>query len=121
MLIYNSLTGAFAVLEKHTVDTYLSIENLTEETISNFDTTYVDLMKSNGFIIDSNINEFNKFNVISNLSKYSSKTLNLTITPTTFCNMKCTYCFENVEKRKMTDTVISGIISFVKAQVDEKK
>lgn len=53
-------------------------------------------------------------------TKYAKNLLNLTLTPTMACNMRCVYCFERVEDQSghMTDEVANHICEFVKKRLD---
>lgn len=68
-----------------------------------------------------NTDEIGIFKAISKINRYNANILDLTIAPTTMCNMKCSYCFEKIEKTRMSEEVIKAIIDFFYKQIETKK
>ena len=120
VLIYNSLSGAFAIMNYEGKYVYNNIEKMSELK----DQKYIDIleqMKSNGFIVNKSFDEFNYIQTIINLNKFSSNTLSLTIAPTLDCNMACPYCYENKQKLYMSKEVSDGIVFFIKKYIENVK
>ena len=77
------------------------------------------ILAENGFIVPNNINEYEKF--ISNIEIAKKNNLNFfTIIPTTACNAKCFYCYEeNYCKKSITKESNEKIIDFLAKNIDE--
>ena len=50
---------------------------------------------------------------------FSNRILRLTLMPTEKCNFRCVYCYENFEKGKMTQDVVSGVKSLIERRAPE--
>ncbi len=89
----------------------------------NFTVDEIDLLKSNGFIIDSSINEINRLVLEHNKKYMFNEVLKLTILPTLSCNFNCHYCFEreNGDNIFMTDEIIYKTIEFIKSRFTANK
>lgn len=118
-LLYNSLSGAYVLLDKESKAFYDNIEdlgdNLTEKNLS-----YLNSMLENSIIVDADIDELKLIKIFNNNIRYNSSDLLLTIAPTMNCNMACPYCYEKKEASKMTDEVIKALVEFVKYRLEEK-
>ena len=112
ILLYNSLTTAFGIMDKNTQEIYDNIERYTVEESASAD-TIVTLAK-NGFILDDSIDEPSMMKYFFNRNKYNNAKLSLTIAPTLNCNMDCPYCYEKKSNIRMSEETIQNIIEFVK-------
>ena len=121
VLLYNSLTGAFAALNSEIYEIYTNIETYGLFEQDDFEENYIPLLKANGFIVNDSADELNQFKAMGNISRFGSNTLNFTIATTTFCNMKCSYCFENVQESKLNEEVSIKLVDFLKMQLINKK
>ncbi|MFA6402700.1 MAG: radical SAM protein [Salinivirgaceae bacterium] len=54
----------------------------------------IDYLSKNYFILKNKEDDINLFKKHFTLTRYKSKTLRLTIAPTTDCNFRCPYCYE---------------------------
>lgn len=73
--------------------------------------------KKSGVILFEDDEEFlHRMHLKSMIARFRKEDLTLTIAPTLACNFKCTYCYEGdrTQGGNMTDTVIKGLIDFVK-------
>jgi len=76
-------------------------------------------LKKGGFICDDLYDEYGMLLVRRHLQQYSSDTtLGFTISPSTFCNLVCRYCYESPQNAKMDQTVITQIVEFVKKRTE---
>jgi uncharacterized protein len=141
ILLFNSLTLAFGIMDIQTQEIYFNIENIkpdnikldninleninpqntdlenTDEKIKNS----IDIMKNNGFLIESTINEFDYIKVLEKTSRYNKGILKLTIAPTLNCNMACPYCYEGKLNKKMDEETINSMIRFVENYIIENR
>lgn len=113
-VIYNSRTGALAVLEPEYYDKFSDLLK-SGKTIE--DEEFVLQLSNCGYIInDDTINEIDlvKSSLLS--ARYNSSNLMLTIAPTMSCNFRCVYCFEKGQNHneRMTEETAENIVQFVK-------
>lgn len=110
-LIYNTLYSGFAQID---MSEYRGIKNLVSGLLPQ---ETIQLLKMNGFLIDSDINEIEVYDKIrcAIIDLQEEGGAGYTIAVTTDCNAKCSYCYE-----KGTDIIYmdrqcaDGIISFIK-------
>lgn len=69
-------------------------------------------------LVDDNLNELNVIEEQIFESRFSTKTLSLTIAPTMSCNMNCPYCYERdaTKEAEMDKKTIENLIDFVNKQ-----
>lgn len=120
-LFYNTCSGALAQFDEFTNKIYENIENINIKECDKNGIETISTLQENGFITDINTDERAIFKAVSKIKRYSSNILNLTMAPTTMCNMKCSYCFEKIEKTKIDKKIINAIINFVHNQIKSKK
>lgn len=111
-VLYNSYTGAIVKTSQTVNECILSGENL-------------DLLYSQGFIVDDRINELNKFLLERNTAIFSRRHrgLKYVIALTNDCQASCLYCFERGIDRRCymnTDTA-ENVLEFIKRQADTNK
>lgn len=88
------------------------------EQISDDDVTWQ--MINNGFVVDYNLDEVNRFVVESEKKNHdqNSNTLRLVIAPSMSCNYNCVYCFEKnmntICNSFMSDETIKDTVNFIK-------
>jgi uncharacterized protein len=108
-LAYNALKNGLAVISDNIVNGIKNIEfnkdNMNEEQLNE--------LLSGGFIIDKDFDELVLLKTRLNLHNFSTNILGLTITPTLDCNLACKYCYEELQKNKMTKKVQKQLVTFV--------
>lgn len=114
-MIYNTLTGAFLLLDDYHYNIY---ENITKNPIDTQNKEIVDSFLSNGIIVDKSIDEFLIIKTNANISKYMSSVFELTIAPTLACNMDCPYCYEKEKTGVMSQEILDNIINFTLHNID---
>ncbi|MCI0471073.1 MAG: radical SAM protein, partial [Candidatus Aminicenantes bacterium] len=114
-LAFNSLKNGLAVFPGKLVEILQSFQ--PGDTLSLPESTLADLKKG-GFICDDLYDEYGMLLVRRHLQQYSGgETLGLTIAPTIFCNLSCSYCFESPQNKRMDAAVIAQIVEFVKKRI----
>lgn len=115
-LAFNSRTTALALLENEKFIQYNSF--LKGNPIS--DSNLISNLEFGGFIIDSSISEADLMRNNLYSTRYSSKTLGITIAPTLNCNLRCIYCYEkdNMDVINMSAQVQDKIIEIIKGQAN---
>jgi uncharacterized protein len=118
VLLFNSITTNFGIVNKDVWAFYQENEIIEQEDISDFDMKkHIQTMKDYWFLIEEGIHEKDYLKISQRLVRYSNQELFLTIAPTLDCNMACPYCYEKKTKSTMSQAVILGIVSFVKNQI----
>lgn len=111
-ILYNTLYSTLAYLNSREYDVYNNI-TYSETEIINF-------FVKNGLLVDINIDEqINYVNESKKICSAKRKTFSVTILPTTKCNAKCFYCYEeglipNTMSLKTQDKVVDYLIKNAK-------
>ncbi|AVM57789.1 hypothetical protein C3V43_08490 [Bacteroides heparinolyticus] len=97
LILYNSLSGALLKLSKKKID------------------DAKDILIQKGFLVEDNENEVLSYKYIYYNQIFSKKSLDITIAPTTDCNLCCPYCFEEGNKHKeyMDDITLNAIAKYI--------
>ncbi|GAA0790354.1 radical SAM/SPASM domain-containing protein [Hathewaya limosa] len=121
ILLFNTFTCAFGVLQNNNVSFYNDIENVEVNNLDNEYKELIELMVKQGFIVEEDLDEFQLLKVREKLARYSStRQRHLTIAPTLACNMACPYCFENKRDRKgMSDETKKILIKFIEGFIKD--
>lgn len=116
LYIYNSFTGGLLEVEE-TFEKHFktekgfeqiptSLKSLSDETLEN--------LLSGGILVDSSVDEAKALHCSSQIARYTTDNLTLTIAPTTHCNFRCPYCYENIENQtSMSNNTIDQIPHFI--------
>ncbi|MFT4249478.1 MAG: hypothetical protein QM581_15820, partial [Pseudomonas sp.] len=81
-----------------------------------------DTLKTNGFIINDEVNELDEIKRISYETDFSDEKFELIVNPTMNCNFKCWYCYEtHIKDSKMSDETLSKVITLVDRILADKK
>ena len=119
-LLFNSTTTGFAKLDPDS--THIVKEMLASPNDYECDTEIKKDIKqkliSGRFLINSQENELLRLKISNRTGKFNNQSLGLTIAPTLSCNFRCTYCFEDPKKQKMTPTVEKAIVELVEKRVN---
>lgn len=120
IIMFNSFTGAFGVMNNDAQKIYDNIANINEDTLANSNQKQIfDIMKDNGFIVEEDLDEYKKLKVLEYWNRYGEKgSLTITIAPTLNCNMQCPYCYENKNNTRMNDQVKTALIEFFKKRIN---
>ncbi|SHK57978.1 radical SAM/SPASM domain-containing protein [Paramaledivibacter caminithermalis] len=113
-VIFNSFTGAMAIIDSKTYEyinnnDFIDISDVPEEIKDN-----IILMETHGYLVDKDIDEKERLNILSNIARFGQKTLVLTIAPTMDCNMSCPYCYEDHQQSKMSQKTALKLVEFTK-------
>lgn len=112
-VLYNSRTGALALIEE---EKYRMYEAFAKEQSSIGDIKLLNDLRRGGFIVDSSMNELEvlRYNLLR--SRYDSASFSLTIAPTSNCNFRCIYCYEkdSIQPITMSIETQNYLLEFVK-------
>lgn len=109
--VYNSLSNAFLKLDRSTFKILSELKNNVNLEI---ESSLRLVLIENKILVNSNAEEFLKFKALKMLKRYDKSSLSLTIAPTSDCNFRCQYCFENSpEPIYMNDNTEDKLMQFI--------
>lgn len=117
--IYNSFYGSLVKVEDRVYKLFhnkvINDENKIE---------YFDLLRKEGIIKPTSLNEFNKIIINEKNEIYSKNKDKLTfvLVPTMNCNLRCDYCFEKEYRcnKKLLNEQIPKIVKFILSRINRK-
>lgn len=103
LYMYNSLSGALLKLPKKELEKYQEI------------------LYREGFLVEDDKDEILTYKYIYYKKVFGKTNLNLTIAPTTNCNLCCPYCFEKGNKHieYITPEIIDAIMKYIISKKDK--
>ena len=119
-LIYNALSGAFAKVDSDILKLLANMEkgkNIDTDDIEVFQ--MLDNLKEGKFAIPDDFDETAFLKVVTNVKRFESRVLGLTITPTLECNFACIYCYENHMNVTMNTETITALKDFLQRQTKD--
>lgn len=106
-LLFNTFSSALLLLNKSEFEEYCGNTILSDN--------LQQLLFLNGFIIDNDESELDKIKLIRKIKYLATDNSVYQILPTTFCNAKCYYCYEDgYVCERMTDVTAHDLTSFIK-------
>jgi uncharacterized protein len=116
LLLYNTKTGAVAILDKKSTHEFFKLLNETRDLHSEL----LSSLKTEGFLVSKDDDE------ISDIRSWHLKHINdprfvhLTILPAESCNFACPYCFQYRKRNKiMKPKIYEAILNLIKKHVME--
>lgn len=120
LLIYNSLSGVNSLCKISKLLHPQLCESLqTDNEVECGNNEYTELI-DNSVLIDKNSDEESYQSLLQYSSLYNSGT-NIIIMPTEQCNFRCTYCYENFEKPKMSRDTVNNIKGYLVRNISKFK
>lgn len=111
LIIYNSMTGALVTFEKlHSGNISHALKN---NQISSIPTEFIDDLIEDGYIVENNVDELEKINILVKKRQSLIDEYYLSILLNMDCNFGCYYCFESHTGDYLSDIVSQKIISMV--------
>lgn len=105
-VLYNTLYGSI-----------LEIPEMNLQDIKHLNKKEIEIFKRNRFIIPDNLDEINLIRSQNKIQRFNEQTLELTILPTRWCNLNCSYCFEDRKNINMTEEDIEAIYNLIKNKI----
>lgn len=117
-LIYNTLTKSTVAIRKDFRNTVIKNLPLDAE-----DQELITELKNLGIVVEDNLNEDHTFNYWFNKLRFSTIVWNGVILPTTDCDLRCTYCYQGLEKPYsiMSKEVMDKTINFFSERIYKDK
>ena len=117
ILLFNALHGTKSLCKITCKD----FENINDDIRMDklYSTTEKSIVKGlikKGIIISEDVDEEGRLSRIF-LDTVADKKLNLIISPTEKCNLRCQYCCESFEYGEMPETVIDGIVKYIESRI----
>lgn len=113
ILAYNSFKGSFVKISNENAITFIK---WLDKTSLDEDSIEFNKLKDKGFFILENEDEDEKINLLYSYAQ-SNKILSLIILTTEQCNFRCTYCYEEFKRGKMSLELQNAIVKFVKRNI----
>lgn len=92
--VFNSLTGALVVVSALTWRRYLKTGRVIPARPKTHSTN-LSLLCKTGLLVSKTVNELDVLRLRDQAARFSDGKMNVTVTPTLGCNLRCRYCFEN--------------------------
>jgi len=115
--VYSGITNAFAELEPELYDLLKRSKHNPAFSFDIEQETLNQLQKAKIIVADSNEEEYYIYQkkLLKNIQNFQNHVLNLTIAPTSNCNFKCPYCFEQgIQPKTMSTEIIDAVNKFIK-------
>ena len=107
-IVFNSFTKSSALLDNRDY-----IKKCLEENNGN----ELKVLKENGFVVNSESDEFSILKYIYNKKFFDNRDLSLVLMPTLKCNFKCPYCFEKNINFIENEHYFSSIKKYIEKQI----
>jgi uncharacterized protein len=110
-LVYNSLSGAFALWDQDDITTYERVERQPVEVQSQ---ELQGLIKG-GYVVPEDTDELLELEYRYNATRFDPSGMTLTIAPTLACNFGCDYCFQGQDKPggRMSPAVQEALLAYL--------
>ena len=120
IVVWNSKSGAIIAFENEVWEE-IGKTNYSEDVLGK----YFDALVKNGIIVPKGLNEFNsiKFEALKGQFSIDSDCLTFVIAPTLNCNFRCSYCFENSNRKQATMDlkIIDDVLQYVQNTAMNRK
>jgi len=117
ILLFNSLHGTKSFLKVNKENDIIKCLD-KEEIFPGNETTDVQMLINKGFIIPFGVDETENLRSVFD-RRINSKQLNLIISPTEECNLRCQYCCESFCQEKMSKKTQESIIQFLEKNINQ--
>lgn len=122
ILLYNTFTGIFGIMDNETQKIYNNIEDTVIEDITDEKLSKnVDIMIRSGYVIPWEVDELLLLKHQRENSRYNRQVLSFTIAPTMNCNMCCPYCYEDKSNLYMSEEVQERLVEFAKVHLNNNR
>ena len=119
MMLYNSKTGAVAVIEKE------HVKEISDVLETQIDSKFTGVLYTQGFLTDDSEDELAYIRRRYDNVHSSQKTIKVVMMPAEFCNLACPYCFiYNYRNKIMRQEVFDNVVSYIEKKLkdaDEKR
>lgn len=120
LFLYNSYVGKKSILKISDPDTQKEISDFFDEKKKDIPKDIEEILIENGYLVPEELDEFERVNGAREKIIDSEK-VTVTIIPTSGCNFKCVYCYEEMCLQRMSNQTIEDMISFINKVIEGKK
>lgn len=115
IMLYNSRTNAFGIMDEDTKKVYDSVDEIDSNALENTSLKEkLNTLLNHGYIIPDEVNELDVLKLRTRIEKFNTDSLSFTIAPTMDCNMACPYCYEAGSAQSyMNESVQEVLYDFV--------
>lgn len=121
-VIYNTLSRKYLAYS-NSKEKYINelLDNLNEQRYSVEDGLVLKKMIQKGLIVQKDLDETSKLELLYDKAKYKENTFYLIIQPTLNCNFRCVYCYQEHRKDRLNNIDAEKIIKFVENKCKDVK
>ena len=115
-IFFNSFSGSYLIVSSKQYNIYEQYSN-SIDIIKNIDPDFFDILKKNGFIVNSNIDEHSQHAYLRLKRKFTNNIYHIIINPTLNCNLSCWYCYENhIDSSEISDELLTSLIKNIEVK-----
>ena len=118
ILLYNAFSGALALIESEKWET---VKYWQLHGIDNSDPDLISDLQRGSFIHADSVDELQELKLRLFSGRFSSNGFGITIAPTSNCNFRCPYCYEDHHAVSMTRDTLDRIEEYITAQAPRYK
>lgn len=120
LYMYNSYNGLESIMKIKEEKMQALVKNFLEGTSDELSDTTKEILKKKGFLVRDDVDELERVNR-DRLAAVNSDRLVLTILPTSGCNFKCVYCYEDFQPKQMSVHTQEQVVEFAAKLLEGKK
>jgi uncharacterized protein len=124
LYLYNALSGGFCRIndDAQEILDHCDLQSDVNE-IANLPQETLDGLIEGSFLVDTDLDEFKLIKSLHIVNRFTNhNSLSLTLLPTTACNFRCSYCFEQdteYPNKMMSEEVMDAIIKFIDEKLND--
>lgn len=120
LYLYNSYTGLDSILKIEEGLLQKEVKEFLEGTTDKLSESVQLLLQKKGFLVETDIDELERVHG-DRTAAVNSDRLVLTVLPTSGCNFKCVYCYEDFQPKKMNAETQEQLVKFAERLLEGKK
>lgn len=118
--MYNSYEGLDSIVKIKEEQLQKSVQEFLEGASDELSNPVRSVLQKKGFLIRTDIDELERVHE-DRLAAVNCERLALTILPTSGCNFKCVYCYEDFQPKQMNAHTQEQVVKFVEHLLEGKK
>lgn len=100
------------------------LENYSNDSLMILNNKYPDIANyliDNGFLVRENLDELKRIRSRFQENKFAKHFLNLTLMPTSACNLDCSYCYQETHTKSFSSSIVEQLKQFVSNYISKIK
>lgn len=119
-LLYNAFCDSYLILKDNIYSIFDKYRN-NINSLSKHNNHLFEILKNNGFIVDSSIDEKKQVIYERIKRKFAGNVYHVIINPTLECNLSCWYCYEKqIPNSKISDEILDSIKKHIELKYSEE-